>query len=74
MGARENKEAYMRTTYVLAIAAAAVVIVALGAKAIVFAPKAAATVSPSNTVTVDDLHRDYPNMKDLPILDIKDPI
>jgi hypothetical protein len=61
----------MRTTHTLAIAAAAVVIMALGAKAIVFAPKADATVATSNVVSVDELHR---QAKDLPVMEIKDPI
>jgi hypothetical protein len=62
----------MRRTYTFAIAAAAVVaIMALGTKVIVFGPKADATVSQPNAVSIDDLHR---NMKDLPVMEIKDPI
>jgi hypothetical protein len=61
----------MRMTHTLAIAAVAAAIIALGAKTIVFAPKADATVSQSNTLSVDELHR---SVKDLPVLDIKDPI
>jgi hypothetical protein len=62
----------MRTTYTFAIAAAVAVaaIMALVTKTIVFAPKADATVSQS-TVSVHDLHR---NAKDLPVLEIQDPI
>jgi hypothetical protein len=61
----------MRTTHTLVIAAAATAIVALGAKTLVFAPKADATFSRSNPVSVDELHR---NARDLPVQDIKDPI
>lgn len=63
----------MRTTRTLAIAAvvAAAAIIVLGAKTLVFAPKADATVSKSNTVSVDELHR---SLKDLPVQEIKDPL
>jgi len=62
----------MRKTYTSAIAAAVAVaaIMALVTKTIVFAPKADATVS-QTTTSVDDLHR---KMKDLPVLEIQDPI
>jgi hypothetical protein len=61
----------MRRTYAFAIAAAVVAIMAVGTKAIVFAPKADATVSQANAVSIDKLQRE---MKDLPVLEIKDPI
>jgi hypothetical protein len=62
----------MRKTYTFAIAAAVAMaaITALATKTIVFAPKADATVV-QDTVSVDDLHR---KAKDLPVLEIKDPI
>ena len=61
----------MRTTRTLVIVAAAAAILAVGIKTIVFAPKADATVSKSNTVSVDELHR---SLKDLPVQEIKDPL
>jgi hypothetical protein len=61
----------MRRTYIFAIAAAVVAIMAVGTKAIVFAPKADATVSQANAVSVDELQR---TLKNLPVLEIKDPI
>jgi hypothetical protein len=61
----------MRKTRTLAIAAAAAAVLALGVKVIVFAPKADATDSKSNTVSIEELHR---SAKDLPVQEIKDPM
>jgi hypothetical protein len=68
----------MRNAYILLIAA--VVAAAIGLVAKTFsAPQAAAesmtgSVAQSNMPSTYELHRNYPNIADLPVQDIKDPM
>jgi hypothetical protein len=61
----------MRNRYAMVFAVAAAAILAFGFKNAVLAPKAVATVSQPSAVSMDELHR---NAKDLPVMEITDPI
>ena len=61
----------MRTTYAVIIVSAAAMIVAQGTKTLLVTPKSDATFSPASSMSLDELHR---NARDLPVLDVKDPI
>jgi hypothetical protein len=61
-------------TLVTAVVAAAVVILA-ATTVLVFGPKAGAdSVSGSNIMSVHELHRNYPNINDLPVQEIENPL
>ena len=66
----------MRKTYILVIAALAAAAIGLVLKtAFVSTPQAVAeAVGQSNALSVYELHRNYPNIADLPVQDIKDPL
>jgi hypothetical protein len=70
----------MRKTYILVIAAVAAAAISLVVKtAFLPAPEAAAEsmtgpVAQSNMPSIYDLHRNYPNIAELPVQDIKDPM
>jgi hypothetical protein len=70
----------MRKTYILVIAAVAAGAIGLVVKtAFLSAPQAAAEsmtgpVAQSTMPSVYELHRNYPNIADLPVQDIKDPM
>lgn len=67
----------MRTRHTLIIATVAAAVIALAVKTIFFsAPKAEAEAIAGsiNTDSISNPHRNQPNMQDLPIQDIKDPM
>ena len=67
----------MRRTHILLVAASAAVVAALAVKTtFISAPKAEADPIAGSLTTgsVFDLHRNYPNLKDLPVQEIKDPM
>jgi hypothetical protein len=66
-------EAQMRTTQALVIAVVATAFLALAVKAVFFsAPKAEA--DDSSMPSAFELHRNYPNMKDLPVQEVENPL
>ena len=77
---RTKQEAHMRKTYILVIAAVAAAAIGLVVKtAFLSAPQAAAEamtgpVAQSTTPSLSELHRNHPNIADLPVQDIKDPM
>jgi hypothetical protein len=65
---------FMRSHY--AIAVVAVILIGFGVKLFFFrAPAVEAGVAPGANASMNilQIHRDHPNIKDLPVLDVKDP-
>jgi hypothetical protein len=63
----------MRSHHVVAIFA--VLIIGFGVKVLFFSSPAAEAEVPDNaSMNILQMHLDYPNMKDLPVQDVKDPV
>jgi len=64
----------MRRTHILLVAAAAAAVAALAVKTTFISAEADPIAGSPTTGSVFDLHRNYPNVKDLPVQEIKDPM
>ena len=66
----------MRVTRTLVVAVMAAAVVVLAATTVlVFGPKAGAdSVSGSNIMSVHELHRSHPNINELPVQQIENPL